>query len=443
MGIAKVLKAREFKEGAQSFLEGKAPLDGDLNKEVTNIIAAVRSLGDQALWHYTRAFEKSIPHNFEVPLEAAREAWERLSREDPDLAGALDLSARQLRIFARLQREQYRDFEAELSPGIFAGQRVIPVERAAIYAPGGRFPLISSALMALIPALEAGVKDRYLVSPPQEGGLPDWRILAAAHLGSATRIFALGGAQAVAAFALGTDGIPKADLIAGPGNKYVAEAKRILFGEVGIDLLAGPTDVLIIWEAGEGPSIEGDAALAAADMIAQAEHDLDARARALVPDEAHAAALERALEAALVRLPDPAIARGSLEAGGLIIIYDSKEEAAELANLIAPEHLEVMTPRPGEWLEGPGALRNYGSLFLGRAAAEVLGDYSAGINHILPTSASARFTGGLSVRQFLKTPTTLRCEEGEAYQGALRAAEIIARAEGLGGHAASAALRKV
>jgi histidinol dehydrogenase len=250
----------------------------------------------------------------------------------------------------------------------------------------------------------------------------------------------MGGAQAIAALALGTESVPKASVIAGPGNKYVAAAKRLLFGEVGIDFVAGPTDVLVIADGSAGNSA---ADLVAADLLAQAEHDPDAKARALVTD-ALAKTLPAALEKQLEALPELSrtTAEASLEAGGLIIVYHSKEEAIRIANIIAPEHLELQTAAAETWVS---ALSNYGSLFIGPLAAEVLGDYSAGINHTLPTSGSARFTGGLSVRHFLKTLTTLRCvrprAESAAYEETRRAAEILGKAEGLAAHAASAAAR--
>jgi len=346
-----------------------------------------------------------------------------------------------------LQREGFKDFEAELAPGLFAGQRVLPVDRAAVYAPGGRYPIISTVLMDLVPAFTAGVPEVFLASPPREEGLPDWRILGAAVIAAEVcgrtappRVFALGGAQGIAALALGTATVPRADLVVGPGNKYVAEAKRLLAGEVGIDFVAGPTDVLVIAGDAAAPAPVRDQAadLAAADMLAQAEHDSDARARALVPDQDFADRLLQALERRLATLPTAATARASLDAGGLVIICPSREEAARIANIIAPEHLEIQVPDPAAWTP---LLRNYGSLFSGEAAAEVLGDYAAGINHTLPTSGSARFTGGLSVRHFLKTATTLRCAPGPGYAAALGAAERIALAEGLAAHAESARRR--
>ncbi|MCL2380353.1 MAG: histidinol dehydrogenase [Treponema sp.] len=444
MGLLKIITGKAFAENPSLFLAGGAAgePDAEVTATVSGIISAVRVEGDTAVRRYAALFEKESPRAFEVPLAAAEEAWETVQSGEPELAAALSFAADNIRRFAELQKEQFKDFEEEIQPGVFAGQRVIPVDRAAIYVPSGRFPLISSALMGLIPAAAAGVGERILVSPPAGGGAPDRRILAAARIAGASRIFALGGAQAIAALAIGTETVPRADIIAGPGNKYVATAKRLLFGEVGIDFVAGPTDLLVISDgkresaAGSAPPFDFD--LIAADMLAQAEHDPDARVRALVPDRQTAEHIELALSKRLALLPTEVTARASLNAGGLIIIYESREEAIRIANAIAPEHLALSVASPEEWAQG---LRNYGSLFTGSAAAEALGDYSAGINHTLPTSGSSRFTGGLSVRNFLKTVTTLRCVPGEGYTQALRAAEIMARAEGLAGHAESAAVR--
>jgi histidinol dehydrogenase len=324
---------------------------------------------------------------------------------------------------------------------------VIPVEKAAVYVPAGRFPLISSVLMGVIPAIVAGVGDVVVASPPLENGLPDTSIMAAAYLAGAEQVLAIGGAQAVAALALGTETVPRVDVIAGPGNKYVAAAKRLLFGEVGIDFVAGPTDVLIV--AGEG----ADADTIAADMLAQAEHDPDARARVLVGSRLVSGTIAAAIERRLASLPTEKTARASLDAGGLIVIYHNREEAVRIANIIAPEHLELQGKDVEAWADdspvypecsaaGPAHFRNFGALFIGDAAAEVLGDYSAGTNHTLPTSGTARFSGGLSVRHFLKTVTSLRCTRHAGYAKTVAAAETIARAEGLAAHAESAGLRR-
>ena len=331
MRPVKIISGAEFDVKTLS-----APADdrGALNSAVNEIIAAVRAEGDAAVRRYASRFEKETPENFEVPLEEAKAAWEDLASGDPDLAGALKLAAANIRRFAEIQKSQLSSFETEMQAGLFAGQRVIPVERAAIYVPGGRYPLVSSALMGLIPAAVAGVSEKILVSPPGSGGLPDKRILAAAHLAGADRIFALGGAQAIAALALGTESIPRADLIVGAGNKYVSAAKRVLFGEVGIDLVAGPTDVLLISDeqlkTAAADMIAEAASLIAADMLAQAEHDPDARARALVPSRELAEQIAAALEEQLALSSTGETARASLEAGGLIIVYSSKEEAVKI-----------------------------------------------------------------------------------------------------------------
>ncbi|MDR2608013.1 MAG: histidinol dehydrogenase [Treponema sp.] len=414
------------------------------NKEteetVREIIAAVRDEGDEALIRYGKKFDRSSPLKVEIPGKLAGEAWRKLSRDEADLCASLTLAAEHIRRFSEEQRRQFKDFEYSMGEGLVTGQRIVPLSRAAIYVPAGRFPLISTVLMGLVPAMTAGTGELLLVSPPLEDGLPDRRILAAARIAcdvcnykASLRFFAMGGAQAIAALALGTESVPRCDIIAGPGNKYVAAAKRQLYGEVGIDFVAGPTDVLIIADK-KTANVE----TIAADMIAQAEHDVDARARALVPDRETADSISAAIEKRLSFLSAENPARASLEAGGLTVLYGDREEAIRIANTIAPEHLELQLEDPDQWIP---SLVNYGSLFIGSLSAEALGDYSAGVNHTLPTSGSARFTGGLSVRHFLKTLTSLRCERGKTFELARKSAEIIAKAEGLEAHAQSAALR--
>jgi len=436
--------------------------DAQTESTVKEIIQAVRREGDAAVMRYCARFEKYPVTEFELPLSDAVQAVSALRSREPELAQAMELAAEHIKRFSLKQKAQCTDFEYEMDDGLITGQRVIPVEKAAIYVPAGRFPLFSTVLMGLIPAFCAGVREVILASPPMEDGRPHKSVLAAAaiaaeirgqsripvprSLSSSLRIFSLGGAQAIAALALGTETIPRVDMIAGPGNKYVAMAKRLLSGEVGIDFIAGPTDVLIICggpEVGNSTANAGAAAdpaeLAAADMIAQAEHDPDARARCLVPDMELARRIAASLQRKLADLSTAASARASLESGGLIIVYKNREEAIRIANAIAPEHLELQVTDAESWLPD---LKNFGSLFIGSLSAEVLGDYSAGINHTLPTSGSARFTGGLSVRNFLKTVTTLRCAPGKGYDTALAAAEILASAEGLAGHARGAAMRR-
>jgi histidinol dehydrogenase len=439
----KIIKSDEF----DSYWKSRAYQEDDAAVEtvVKEIIAAVSRDGDAAVRGFASKFDKSSPVQLEVPMQEVTQAAVDLRKNDPELTAAMELASDHIKRFSMKQRGQFSDFEYEMEKGLFTGQRVIPVDRAAVYVPAGRFPLFSSVLMGLIPAFCAGVEEVILASPPLEDGLPDKKILAAAAIAADSfagdssqakkgklRVFAVGGAQAIAALALGTQTIPRVDLIVGPGNKYVAAAKRILFGMVGIDFIAGPTDVLVIADSSAG------ADLVAADMIAQAEHDPDARARALVPNAELAEQIGAALEKRLAALPTAATARASLDSGGLVIIYKTQEEAVRIANIIAPEHLELQVGGTDTWIPN---LKNYGSLFIGSLSVEALGDYSAGINHTLPTSTSARFSGGLSVRHFLKTVTTLRCAQGEGFEKARNAAETLARAEGLEGHAQSAAAR--
>jgi histidinol dehydrogenase len=446
-----------------------------VRETVREIILNVRNNGASALRDYSFRFDQVKLEKFEVAASVVHAAYERLRLEDHDLWGALTFAAMTIRSFARLQKERVyslvkqeeeprpsirhkyvgRPFirqedtlrgewrEWETTRGVFVGQRVIPLDRAAVYVPRGRYPLISTVLMGVVPAVVAGVREICVTSAPGEDGLPDYRIMAAASLAGAHRVFALGGAQAIAAFALGVgtpdrvrETVPRADIIVGPGNKYVAEAKRQLFGEVGIEAVAGPTDVLVIADKSTRPDV------VAADLIAQAEHDPDARARALVPDHQFARAVEAEIEQQLEALPSSQsreTARLSLDAGGLLIVYEDREEALAAANKIAPEHLELHVRDPAKWVP---ALTNYGSLFIGSASAEALGDYSAGINHTLPTMGASRFSGGLSVRHFLKVVTSLRCEDGADVADYLQNARIIACAEGLYGHAQSLALRQ-
>jgi histidinol dehydrogenase len=439
----KIIESAKF----DSFWKNESKQNDDTNTEkvVKKIIAEIRANADAAVRKFASKFDKSSPQRLEVPLSEAKRALKLLRESDPAVVDAMELAANHIKRFSEKQKEQFANFELEMEAGLVTGQRVIPVQRAAVYIPGGRFPLFSSVLMCMIPAFCAGVEEVILSSPPTQDGLPDRKILAAAMTASEVahnenvRIFAIGGAQAIAALALGTESVPRVDIIAGPGNKYVAAAKRILFGEVGIDFVAGPTDVLIIADGQPANcDIEKTADLIAADMLGQAEHDPDARARALVSSKELAEKIAAAIERRIKKLPTEKTARASLDAGGLIIVYETQEEAVRIANTIAPEHLELQTAGTDDWIP---RLKNYGSLFIGSLSAEVLGDYSAGINHTLPTRTSARFTGGLSVRHFLKTVTILRCGGGEGFEKARNAAEVLARFEGLEGHARSAAAR--
>jgi histidinol dehydrogenase len=413
---------------------GSAGDEGAVEQMVREVISAVRLEGDRAVKRFASRWDRSSPEVLEVPRSVAEAELARLRIEEADLVEALEYSRENIRRFAQLQRAQIQDFEVEIDRGLFTGQRVVPVQRAAVYVPAGRFPLVSTVLMGLVPATVAGVAETILLSPPGADGLPDRRILATAALAGVHRIFAVGGAQAIAAAALGTETIPRSDVVVGPGNRFVAAAKRLMYGSVGIDFVAGPTDVLVIADGSASPD------LVASDLLAQAEHDAEARARALVPDREFAQRLVAALDRRLEDLPTAEIARASLDAGGVAIIYGNPAEAREIADTVAPEHLELQVADAPSWVP---LLRNYGSLFIGSRSAEALGDYSAGINHTLPTSGSARFTGGLSVRHFIKILTTLRCTDGEGFVRARGAAIVLAQAEGLEAHGQSARARSL
>jgi len=418
---------------------------------VTQIIDDVRSSGDAAIHTYAKRFDRAAPTSLEIDKSRLVEAELRLKDVDPDLYESLKLSYNLAFEFALKQRESFSDFEVALSPGIVTGQKTIPVDRAGVYVPAGRFPLFSSVIMGSVPAKAAGVKEIVLCTPPAplngDASIPwaDERILAVASLCGIDRVFAVGGAQAIAAMAYGTETIPKVDVIVGPGNKFVAEAKKRVYGQVGIDLVAGPTEVMIICDDSAHPD------WMAADLLAQAEHDPDAQAILLTCSMEIAQSVQNRISVLLNDLPESAAARSSIGNNSMIIVVDDFNEAAEIANRKAPEHLEIAVSDGTERELLCEKVRNYGSLFIGHRSAEVLGDYAAGLNHTLPTSGAARFTGGLSVRHFLKTVTTLRVPEASvgsvdpnAFDGlikSLRAAEQIAKAEGLSGHALAARCR--
>lgn len=409
---------------------------------VKKIIAGVKEHGDAALADYTKQFDKISLENFLVDNDDAKRAAETLKTEKREVYDAL-LYARDLIFrFAQKQKECFYDFEAELESGVFTGQKTIPVERAGVYVPAGNFPLFSSVLMTVMPAKASGVSEIILCTPPrrhpddEKKAYADESILAAAYLCGVEKIFAAGGAQAIAAMAFGTESIPPCDVIAGPGNKFVAEAKKEVYGKVGIDMLAGPTEVFIIADK------NANAKWVAADLLAQAEHDVAAQAILATDDENFARNVQAELETQLACLPTKAIAEKSINDFGKIIIAKTLDEACDIANKKAPEHLELALCECDERARLEKKLHNFGSLFAGHGAAEVLGDYAAGLNHTLPTSTSARFTGGLSVRAFLKTVTTLRVDVSKkGFQRSANAARILGEAEGLAGHANAARFR--
>lgn len=452
--MIQILKAAELEP---SWFEGRGFVDTD--ETVRAVIKDVRERGDAAVLEYGRKFDAAAPSSLLIEERELESAAVQLKSRNPELYGAICRSHELVYRFACAQRRSFDDFEIELEPGMYTGQRTIPVERAGVYVPAGRFPLLSTVVMTVTPAVAAGVRDIILCTPPRvhpdektaaekaglgvpgrpfTGGRPyaDSSIMAAAYLCGARRCFACGGAQAIAAMAYGTESVPAADVIVGPGNRFVTAAKKMVYGKVGIDMLAGPTEVLILADSSANPE------WVAADLLAQAEHDAVAQPVLITTDEAFARAVSDQIESQLATLPTAETARASIDNCGRIVIADSLEQAADLANRKAPEHLELAMAQGLERDKIQSLMRNYGSLFIGHYAAEVLGDYSAGLNHTLPTSGSARFTGGLSVRCFLKTVTTLRAEQGSAgMKESAAAAAVLGDAEGLAAHARAARLR--
>ena len=452
--MIKILKASELEE---SFFEGRD--FGDSIDVVKDVLRDVKNMGDKALSDYGAKFDVSAPAHFEIPRNELKAAAEKMKHENPGLYESLCYSRDLAKKFAERQRQSFDEFEIELAPGLFTGQKNIPVDRAGVYVPAGRFPLLSTVIMTVVPAKAAGVGQVIMCTPPRVhpddlddakaqgtgipgkpfvGGRPyaDEGIMAAAFICGADKVYACGGSQAIGAMAFGTESIPKADVVVGPGNKFVAEAKRLIYGTVGIDMLAGPTEVFAIADDSANPK------WLAADLLAQAEHDVVAQPILATDSEEIAKAVQQEIEEQLKDLPTAATARQSVDTFGKIIVTSSIEEACEIANKKAPEHLELAMDA-GEKLEAAKKLvHNFGSLFIGHGSAEVFGDYAAGLNHTLPTSGSARFTGGLSVRAFIKTVTTLRTIEGkEGPLASAKAAGILGDAEGLAAHARAARIR--
>ncbi len=393
---------------------------------VRSIIADVEQRGDEALFEYTRRFDGADLRTLEVSREEIDAAYERT---DPVFLRVLEQAAENIREYHR--REMPEGFRIERPDGSFLGLKVTPVENVGLCIPGHTAAYPSTVLMNAVPAKIAGCSQIVMVSPPGPDGRQPDAIRAAARIGGVDRVFRLGGAQGVAALACGTASVPKVDKIVGPGSAYVSEAKRQVFGRVDIDMIAGPSEILVIADE------TCDPALAAADLLSQAEHDVLATAVLVTDSQALAEAVRGEVERQLCLLPREAIARQSVENNGKIIVTDDLLSAAEAANAIAPEHLEICVDDPAPFLD---RVKNAGSVFLGKYCPEALGDYLAGPNHTLPTAGAARFSSPLGVDDFVKktqytyfTPEALREVSGDI--------ALFARREGLEAHARSALAR--
>ena len=401
-----------------------------LRNAVTDIIDNVCENGDKALKDYSEKFDGFVRDFIRVSHEEIEAAYKKMSEQDiADIKEARG----NIEAFAKAQRgtmTELKDFSPK--PGIFLGHRIIPVSSCCCYVPGGGYPLYSTALMLITPAKVAGVKRVAACAPVVHGtGDIHYKTLVAMDLAGADEIYAVGGAQAIAAFAYGTETIKPVDMIVGPGNRFVAEAKRQCYGQIGIDFIAGPSEVLIIADNNADPKV------ISADLLAQCEHDPNSKGFLLATDENFAKATIAAVEKELTTLSTADIARHSWEDYGEVVVLDSLDEAVEVANDIAPEHLEVNIKDPAQILD---KLLNYGSLFIGGNTAEVFGDYASGTNHTLPTVRSSRYTGGVWVGTFLKVCTN-QSMTVEASKTIAPLVNRMARGEGLEGHAIAAERR--
>lgn len=421
--------SRSFQQEFSDYLAHKPETGADIRHDVQKIISTIKTRGDEALIEYTERFDKWVISSLLHLRVMQEEIDHAMSVCSEEVLSALAFAATRIRDYH--VRQMPVDFTYTDELGVTLGNRWTALHSAGLYVPGGLASYPSSVLMNAIPALVAGVKRIAMVVPAPNGVLNP-AILAAAQIAGITEIYKVGGAQAVAALAYGTATIPKVDKIVGPGNAYVAQAKRELFGEVGIDMVAGPSEILVIADNLNPPE------WMAADLLSQAEHDTQARSILITNDEAYGVRVMGAVEAILPTLKREKIARESWEKLGLVIIDHDFSHTAELANRIASEHVELAIESP-EVLAGK--ITNAGALFLGRYTPESIGDYVAGPSHVLPTSGTAAFSSGLSVFDFIKRSSIICCSAASC--GALAdATAILANAEGLGAHALSITLRK-
>ncbi|WMJ23634.1 histidinol dehydrogenase [Paludicola sp. MB14-C6] len=415
------------KEYIQKLKDRSTTVNETVTKSVTEIINDVRDNGDEAVRKYTMLFDKNAPECFEVSREEINDA---LSEADQDYVDALLNALENLTAFHQRQKQQsYIDAQAN---GCMLGQRIRGLKRVGLYVPGGTAAYPSSVLMNAVPAKIAGVEEIIMVTPPLKDGTANKDILVAAAICGVDRVFLLGGAQAVAALAYGTETIPKVDKIVGPGNIYVATAKKLLFGQVDIDMIAGPSEILILADENANP------AFVAADLMSQAEHDTLASSILVTTSNKLASETVKELTKQVEKLSRKDIILKSLNDYGAIFVCDEVKTAINMANEFAPEHLEVMLENPMQYL---GQLDNAGSIFLGAYSPEPLGDYYAGPNHVLPTSGTARFFSPLSVDAFVKKTSFIYYTE-EALKNASNDIELLANKEGLTAHANSITIRR-
>ena len=416
--MIKIVEAKDF---SRDEIKIQSP---DVSKTVSEIIDNVRLNGDKAVIDYEAKFDGVKLSSLEVSEEEIQDALKKVGN---DYVAMLERAAENIREF---HSKQVRNgFAFSRQNGAILGQRVIPLERVGLYVPGGTASYPSSVLMNAIPAKIAGCDEIFIATPPEIKN----EIIAAAHVAGVNKIFKMGGAQAVAALAYGTESVKKVDKIVGPGNVYVAEAKRQVFGQVSIDMIAGPSEILIIADE------NNNASYLAADMLAQAEHDKLASAILITDSKILAESVAKEIESQLEKLSRREIARASIETNGKIILVENLNDSVKIANDIAPEHLEICVDNPFEWLT-EGKIKNAGSVFLGKNSPEALGDYFAGPNHTLPTMGTARFSSPLSVDDFVKKSQYIYYTN-EALKKVSDDIAKFAQSEGLTGHANSVLIR--
>ncbi|WP_284087886.1 histidinol dehydrogenase [Acinetobacter pittii] len=419
---------QNFKQVFAELLAFETVNDLNLVQTVDQIIADVRQHGDDHVLKLTQQFDRHPAHQFsdlELSQQQLKTAFDNLS---PEIRDALELAAKRIRSFHEAQKQESWTYIDDL--GNTLGQKVTPLDRVGIYVPGGLASYPSSVLMNAVPAHVAGVPVIIMVVPAPNGELNPL-VLAAAYLAGVSRVFTIGGAQAVAALAYGTQTIPPVDKITGPGNRFVAAAKRAVFGQVGIDMIAGPSEILVYAEG------ENNADWLAMDVLSQAEHDTVAQAIFITPDEALLNAVELVIEKHLNELPKADIARTSIENRGALVLVKDRAEAIDLINQVAPEHLELCLDDAEAMSED---IRHAGAIFMGRYTPEAIGDYCAGPNHVLPTSGTARFSSPLGVYDFQKRSSLIMCSK-DGVKLLAKTADILAVQENLDAHARSARYR--
>jgi len=418
----------DFWQQLDKTLAWESVSDEQVFNTVNDILKDVRKRGDAAVVEYTNKFDRmTISSMPELEISKSR-LEESLSKIPADQREALEKAAARVRAYA--ERQKIDSWSYTEADGTFLGQQVTAMDRAGLYVPGGKAAYPSSVIMNAIPAKVAGVPELIMVVPTPDGEVNDL-VFAAAAIAGVDRVFAIGGAQAVAALAYGTETIPKVDKIVGPGNIYVATAKRMVFGAAGIDMIAGPSEICVVCDAKTNPD------WIAMDLFSQAEHDEDAQSILVCPDADYIEQVKASIDKLIKEMPRAEIIKKSLQDRGVLIAVSDMEEAIEVANYIAPEHLELSIDNAREWSK---KIRHAGAIFMGRYTAEALGDYCAGPNHVLPTSRTARFSSPLGVYDFQKRSSLIDCSAEGASELA-KTASILAHGEGLTAHARSAEYR--